>query len=1076
MPLRNRKTEGQQSSRPITRKSRPATSRNRTGAAAVPPANASSASISLSESESDIERVSQKANALLGCFLSFKNHNDDASTESISRDSSVIPTKRPAEPNETSTASERSKKRDDHSSRIKDRAQTQSESPTSQIASSSLYPVVEIPGRIPQPIELPADRHISNTSTRLKRRNTKRIAREESPFSDYIEAPIPPASRSSRRRKGALKYYGRTPRGCSPQNQNEENYLVSKPLSPPPSSSLSSVSEPLNGSGRVCYRSATHIVVREPLVDIAPEYAPYCSLEERKDLESLLKTKKHTNTSCEGTLLHADLCMNELNVLYRFMRSEEKTRNEGCIQVLITEYTRQLFGCGKIEGLLERLATLHEVKLVLSRYTVDIQEFLLGCRNCEMAQQIKSVKHLITICRFLKEKFLVSALVVKNDINTHLKALLQKVDEQKLRAVAQEIKILGRRASHAFRAFLIDAKNGWLSTSPSTLRAYPSKPYEHLQPYDTANVLSHIRARELGYRVYRGKSSIYQTLAKSANENWEHWKSWKGASQDVVVLEWSPDGTRFVAGSATSCSPGNMMYNRRNNLVVGDLAINSLKELPDHRMPRALFDPTRADEGESGNDSQLYTSISAVAWSNDGTRMFSSSYDRTVKVWDTSSHENTKCITTLRHPGKVLVMALSKVDNSRLATGSDRENSFLLWHVEQEYGLALSSSLEIHLRHKKLMTPTSLAWGVNSYTKDLLAAGMSLPDNTDMHGVPPVGGHLTLWRMEEAGVTQVNVMPNSQNVFDISWHPTSRLFAAGIAACGRSKGLGSDIRSMVNVYDPLRGKRDIVSYDCPGIDINDVTFCPFNENYISAGCTDGTTYVWDWRNPDKILHKLKHGLPIREQDVGVQLALWGDQPNRFYTGSSDGCVKLWNIMAATEDVFVRDIVNLGTDITSGSLSSDKTTMLIGDTGGSIHILSTSSPQNEDKSMRFEHAGDELAGNLDSAASAANALIESGQIVRHEKFGPGKGPNYSGPYAAWARPPDTPADQLATTPLTMQVRMQQLYGSVAMRRKYLDDTTYNHVRTQIQLAKYRNKKTYCAVPGSSSNITTEESSS
>ncbi|EGD87405.1 hypothetical protein H112_05948 [Trichophyton rubrum D6] len=1075
MPLRNRKTEGQKSSRPIVRKTRPATSRNSTGAAAVPPENASSASISLSESESDIERVSQKANALLGSFLSFRNHNNDASTESISRDSPVIPTKRQAESIETSTASGGSRKRDDHSSRIYNRAQTQSESPPSQIATSSLHPGVEIPDGTPQTTGLPADRHISHPSTRLKRRNTKRIKRENSPFSDFIEAPIPPASRSLRRKKAPLKYYGRTPGDCSPQNQNEENCLVSKPLSPPPSS-LNSVSEPLNGSGRVCYRSATHIVVKEPLDDFASEYAPYCSLKERKDLESLLKTKKHTNISCEGTLLHADLCMNELNALYRYMRSGEKTRNEGCIQDLITEYTQQLFGCGEIGGLLQRLATFHEVKLVLSRYTVDIHEFLLGCRNCEMAQQIKSTKHLVTVCRFLKEKFLVSALVVNNDINAHLKALLQQVDEQKLREVAQEIEIIGRRDSHGFRAFLTDAKNGWLSTSPSIIRAYPSKPYEHLQPYDTANVLSHIRARELGYRVYRGKSSIYRTLVKSANENWEHWKSWKGASQDVVALEWSPDSTRFVAGSATSCSPGNMMYNRRNNLVVGDLAINRLKELPDHRMPRALFDPTRANEGGSRNDSQLYTSISAVAWSNDGTRMFSSSYDRTVKVWDASSHQDTRCITTLRHPGKVLVMALSKVDNSRLATGSDRENSFLLWHVEQEYGLAISSSLEIYLRHKKLMTPTSLAWGVNCHTKDLLAAGMSLPDDTDMHGNPPIGGHLALWRMEEAGVSQVNVMPNSQNVFDISWHPTSSLFAAGIAACGRSKGLGSDIRSMVNVYDPLRGKRDIVSYDCPGIDINDVTFCPFNENYISAGCTDGTTYVWDWRNPDKILHKLKHGPPIREQDVGVQLALWGDQPNRFYTGSSDGCVKLWNIMAATEDVFVRDIANLGTDITSGALSPDKTTMLIGDTGGSIHILSTSSPQNDDKSMLFEHAEDELASNPDSAVSAAKALIESGQIVRHDKFGPGKGPKYSGPYAAWARPPDTPADQLATTPLTMQVRMQQLYGSATKRRKYLDDTTYNHVRTQIQLAKYRNQKTYCAVSGGSSNITAEENSS
>lgn len=299
MPLRKRKTEGRKSSRPITRKTRPATSSNHSSAgAAVPPSKASSASISLSESESDIERVTQKANTLLGCFLSFKNQSDDASTENISRDSSVIdstPTKPQAKSDKTSTASERSKKRDGPSSRINSRARTQSESPPPQRVTPLLHPGVELSHRTPQPKELPADKHTSHPPTRLRR--TKRVEREGSLSSDRIEASIHTASRSSRRKKVPLEHYGRTPGGSSSQDQNKE----SRPV----------------------------------------------------------------------------------------------------------------------------------------------------------------------------------------------------------------------------------------------------------QPYDTANVLSHIRARELGYRV--GKSSIYRTL--SANENWEHWKSWKGASQDVVVLEWSPDGTRFVAGSATSCSP-----------------------------------------------------------------------------------------------------------------------------------------------------------------------------------------------------------------------------------------------------------------------------------------------------------------------------------------------------------------------------------------------------------------------------------------------------------------------------------------------------------------------------------------
>ncbi|EFQ99396.1 hypothetical protein MGYG_02408 [Nannizzia gypsea CBS 118893] len=1067
MPLRDGKTEGRKRNRPNTRKDRPTASKNRSSPAAVTATSASSASISLSESESDIERVSQKANALLGSFLSFKDRGDCTSTESNSRSSSVIPAKRPAEPNGTSTTSERSNERDNNTIRPSSLAQPLSDRPVSWGASSPLRPVVEIPIHFATPQQpgaagRPTDRPSSQSSKRL-RRAKKKILKKEKPFlSDRIESPISTESRSSRRNRGPRSYYASTLEISSPRDQTEQNHPADEL-----SASSTLTSEPKNLPGRVCYRSATHIVVKEPLVESASNLASYRSWEEREDPESLLKTRRGTNIGCKGILLHADLCMDELNVFYRFMTNVETTQTEGCIQDLVVQYSQLLFDCGEIASLLRKLARLKDVYLALSGYTSNIAEFLLGCRNGELAQQIKSDKKLVVICQYLKEKFLVSAPIPNNDINAHLKFLLRQVDEQKLRAAAQEISILGQRTSNEFCAFLADAKNGRLPTSPSALRAYSSKPDQHLLRYYPTSVASHLRARELGYQQYKARSSIQQTLVKSANDSWEHWKSWEGASKDVVVLDWSPDGTRFVAGCATSCAPENMMYNRRNNLVVGDLTTNRLKELPDHRMPRVLFDPTQANEESSGSDPQLYTSISAVAWSNDGTRMFSSSYDRTVKLWDTSNHQDTRCITTLRHPGKVLVMALSKVDNCRLATGSDRENSFLLWQVEQEHGLSLSSPLEISPRHNKLMTPTSLAWGPNSYTKDLLVAGMSLPDSSDTRD-PPIGGHLAVWRMEEASVTQLGVMPNSQNVFDLSWHLPSGLFAAGIAAYGRSKGLGSEVRSMVNIYDPLRGKRDIISYDCPGRDINIVTFCPFNDNYISAGCTNGTTYVWDFRNPNKILHQLQHGPQIRDLDIGVQFGLWGDQSSMLYTGSSDGCVKTWNIMAATEDVFVKDLASFGNDITSGALSADKTTMIIGDNSGSIHILSTSTPPDDDKSMRFEHAKDEPAYESDSGVRAANELIESGQIVKHEKYGPGKGPKYNGPYAAWARPPGTPADKLSSTPLMTQVQMEQLYGSATKRREYLDEDTRKKVRTQIQLAKFRNSKTYWAASGSSIN--------
>ncbi|EAA27042.3 defective in DNA methylation-9 protein [Neurospora crassa OR74A] len=96
----------------------------------------------------------------------------------------------------------------------------------------------------------------------------------------------------------------------------------------------------------------------------------------------------------------------------------------------------------------------------------------------------------------------------------------------------------------------------------------------------------------------------------------------------------------------------------------------------------------------------------------------------------------------------------------------------------------------------------------------------------------------------------------------------------------------------------------IQTLDCWALDINELTVMPisFGSCYITAGCTDGITYVWDTAQGDKPIHTLRHGEPIEEfrgdrehEDVGVKFTAWGRTLDRFYTGSSDGVVKVWNL-------------------------------------------------------------------------------------------------------------------------------------------------------------------------------------
>lgn len=57
-----------------------------------------------------------------------------------------------------------------------------------------------------------------------------------------------------------------------------------------------------------------------------------------------------------------------------------------------------------------------------------------------------------------------------------------------------------------------------------------------------------------------------------------------------------------------------------------------------------------------------------------------------------------------------------------------------------------------------------------------------------------------------------------------------------------------------------------MEYECSAVDMQDVTFSPMDPNIITAGCTDGASYVWDFRRPDYPLHRLQHGKSLVELD------------------------------------------------------------------------------------------------------------------------------------------------------------------------------------------------------------------
>lgn len=585
--------------------------------------------------------------------------------------------------------------------------------------------------------------------------------------------------------------------------------------------------------------------------------------------------------------------------------------------------------------------------------------------------------------------------------------------------------------------------------APQLRRQYALRSSNSLSPVKspcikTSNLLNQRIARGL-LRELQGGGSTNANFSKKPS-NLKSWRWWKGASDDVMSLSWSPDGTKFAAGAITYDDD----FNRGNNLILGDLVHNTLSELPGHYLPRT--DQNTSVTGQS----RRFATVSDSQWTKQ--RLFTASYDRTVKIWDPHIEQGATCIETLRHDSKVVAMELSNYEPGLLATAT---RSFHLWDVSD---IPIHNELSIQrASHKKNINliPTCLQWGQTAKTGHILAGGMA--EEIEDPFTISRRGHLQLWSIEQSFISSRKVIPDSQHIFDIKWHPCVDQFATASSSLGMT--VPRDIRSVVQIYDMSSDIPVVTSrFPCPALDMNEVTFCP-RGSYVTASCTDGSTYVWDERNPDKLLHKLSHNpslhqisdeYPMECVDYGVSVALWGTSIDEFFTGSSDGVLSQWDIRRSPEDVLIEHTARFDDAITSGLFSDDKSHLLLGTSGGGIHILSSgpcSDP--EPAAMEFFHAPIPDENQPFQATSFANELLASNQLVMHPVFGPVQGPHYSGPYATWARGPiDGERQDLRNVPLLKEYKLRQFYGPPVKNRRGLDNDAKMNLERYFEVAHAR----------------------
>jgi WD40 repeat protein len=237
-------------------------------------------------------------------------------------------------------------------------------------------------------------------------------------------------------------------------------------------------------------------------------------------------------------------------------------------------------------------------------------------------------------------------------------------------------------------------------------------------------------------------------------------------------------------------------------------------------------------------------SVSGVAWSPDGKRIASASYDKTVQVWDGSSIRSSQ-LTYQRHTDSVFSVAWSP-DGKRIASAS-YDKTVQVWDASS------GNHLLTYQRHTASVP--SAAWSPDG--KRIASASA---DKTVQVWDASSGNHLLTYQRHTA------------SVLDVAWSPDSKRIASASAD------------KTVQVWDASSGNH-LLTYGGHTDSANSVAWSPDGKRIASA-FGDTTVQVWD-------VGSRNHLLTYQGHSESVLSVAWSPDSKRI-ASASYGNVQVWD--------------------------------------------------------------------------------------------------------------------------------------------------------------------------------------
>ncbi len=275
------------------------------------------------------------------------------------------------------------------------------------------------------------------------------------------------------------------------------------------------------------------------------------------------------------------------------------------------------------------------------------------------------------------------------------------------------------------------------------------------------------------------------------------------------------------------------------------------------RLASGSFDKT-VQVWDASDGSHLFTyrghtaDVYTVAWSPDGRRIASCSKDKTVQVWDAS--DGSHGFTYRGHKDQVVFVAWSP-DGTRLASGSGSpfETNKTSDPTVQVWDAVDGDHVFTYRGHTD--TVWALAWSPDGRR---IASGSS--DKTVQVWDASDGGHVLTCR------------GHTEWVLDAAWSPDGRRIASG------------SVDTTVQIWDATNGHH-IFTYTGHTDWVFGVVWSPDGTRIASGG--DKTAQVWDAANGGDVFVYNSH------TDYVISVA-WSPEGKRIASSSFDDTVQIWS--------------------------------------------------------------------------------------------------------------------------------------------------------------------------------------